>query len=128
MKIASKFGKPDYPRLVGEYLADKNIPDLRVHVDNYRHVIHFYTNTFPLSKYYHPSLLYRKSHLEVLQISSNEEIDNIMAQQPHYVVYKNSPSSDYMYHQLKVAYLQDTIFNADGRDPVVVVRHKELLP
>lgn len=112
----------DNPAVIANYLKDKIKDDDYIYVFDYQIVIYYLTKAKIPTKYVHVSLLI-KDRAKVAGIEPNEEIDNIMAKKPAYVIKTrkgNYSTTKNLNNHLRQNYILDKSFKlTDGSNNIV---------
>ncbi|MGD1846380.1 MAG: glycosyltransferase family 39 protein, partial [Salibacteraceae bacterium] len=114
MKYIFFFSKPDTPRQVVAYLKETVAPDRMVYCYSYYHVVNYLMGQLPPTKYYHPSLLFRKDHIAAMGIDEKAELDQIFAQEPVAVLYDCSNQDWYRLWMQGILVTPDTVFDDEA--------------
>lgn len=120
VKVRSYFIRPDYPRLVARHIRESSPEGRTVFSDNYQHIVHYLTDSYPLTKYYHPGLLNRKEHQQTLQINNRAEVKKILAQQPDFIVYSPYTTAPVLVQWYYEEYELDTVIG-----PAIHILHRK---
>jgi len=120
IKYQVAFNKPDYPRIIANHINENAGPDKSIFVDNYDHIIYYLTDCLPPTKYYHTSLLTETKHRSILRIDQDSIYTEIFSRKPHYVIYKEDPTTWYIIKHL-VDYEEEKVFDED----IYLLRRKE---
>jgi len=80
--------RPDYPRVLSEYVSPKLAPDDQVYFANDAHVAYFLLDRQSPVKYVHPSLFWSEKHIKALEIDVAAQMDTLKAATPEFIIFK----------------------------------------
>jgi len=86
--LQDKVLKPDYPREVARYIAEKSNPQDKVYVSNYHQIIYYLLKIDSPTKYIHSNLLFSETH-KAFNINAETEIRRIINTNPRFIVVQN---------------------------------------
>ncbi|MEM6379056.1 MAG: hypothetical protein AAF705_12645 [Bacteroidota bacterium] len=80
--------KPDYPRMVAQYLSENLEDNEEIYTGNSSHIIYYLLDKKVPNKYVHPSLFWQKKHIQALEIDVPSEVTKIKASKPQFLLLK----------------------------------------
>lgn len=110
------FDKPDYPRIISNWLRERMQPGDIVYAGNYHHIVYFLLPQDCPTPYVHRSLLWEPHHVKALGIDERREWEHIIGQSPRWVLYQDRGSNNMFTRHLQEHYRRVKVF---GKDIVV---------
>ncbi len=107
------YKKPDYAKLVAEYINTNTTKEDVIYTGNYHQIIYFLTGKDSPTPYVHWTILYYERLKKVLHIDNTKELDKIFEQNPKYVVIDGKLKEEtyvYLREILKNKYKIETSF------------------
>ncbi|MFO7613126.1 MAG: glycosyltransferase family 39 protein [Bacteroidales bacterium] len=109
------FFRHDIPREIAAYLKPKLNEEDVIYTGNYHHIVYYLLKKESPTPYIHRSLLYMKSHTEVLGINADVEFEKIMKQKPVYIITKEEFPDGVMKDFLRKYYEVERYFGQEVR-------------
>ncbi len=117
--------KPDYPRLVTQWLKTQLQPGDMVYAGNFHQIVYYLLPQDSPTPYVHRSLLWEPHHIYALGIDERQEWNHIIARAPRFVLYQGRWRTNYFTGHLKSHYREAARF---GRDVLVFERKTNAPP
>lgn len=105
--------KPDYPRLVAQYLSENLEEEARIYTGNSSHIIYYLLDQEVPNKYVHPSLFWQAQHINALEIDVEAEVAKIKASEPQFVLLKREWEDDRLVDWIAEYYTLVQTFDKD---------------
>lgn len=105
--------KPDYPRLVAQYLSENLEEDGRIYTGNSSHIIYYLLDQKVPNQYVHPSLFWQEEHIEALEIDVEAEVAKIKASAPQFILLKRKWEDDRLEQWIAEQYTLVQTFDND---------------
>lgn len=113
------FDKPDYPRIISNWLRERIQPGDVVYAGNYHQIVYFLLPQDCPTPYVHRSLLWEPHHIQALGIDERREWEHIIGQSPRWVLYQGRWRDNFFTRHLQAHYRRVEVF---GKDIVVLER------
>ncbi|MEM9022817.1 MAG: hypothetical protein AAGB22_03695, partial [Bacteroidota bacterium] len=113
LKQKHHFDEPDHAKMIADYLNAKQEEGLTIYLDGYKHIIYYLTESPVLTRYVHPSLMYKTDHIKAIGLDVIGETTKIMQQRPRYILYREAPTNYLIQHFLENDYELEQSFPDD---------------
>lgn len=96
--------KPDYPRIVADYLRPRLEDGDQIYTGNYSQIIyHLLDRQSPVS-YVHPSLFWEPKHISALEIDMEKELNKLKEAAPRFIIVRREFSDERLASMLEERY------------------------
>ena len=113
--------KPDYPRMVAQYLSENLDSNEQIYTSNSSQIIYYLLDKKVPNKYVHPSLFWEDRHIQAMEIDVAAEVAKIKASNPQFVLLREQWRDDRFEDWIANNY---TLVQTFGGDKIKVFERK----